>query len=170
VKNKPETKAYSLKPGYMFLAIEPTLISTVLGSGVAVTIFDRRRLFGGMNHFARAEVSKNTRPTAFYGRPAILHLVRLFHRYGCQVQDMEARIFGGASPSDLGDELVNIGRQNFELAITLLERFNITIASRDVGGEEGRKVSFNTFTGEVSVVRIDRIRRSDWFPELNSGG
>jgi chemotaxis protein CheD len=166
----PTAKAYLLRPGFVFLAVEPTIISTVLGSGVAVTIFDRRRLFGGMNNFARAEVSKQAKPTAMYGRPAIIHLAQLFSRYGSQVEDLEARIFGGACPPGLGDELVNIGRQNVKLAESLLERFNIKIVSRDTGGGEGRKVLFNTFTGETTVSRVDEIRRSDWFPGPGESG
>ncbi len=37
---------YLLKPGYVFLSQEPTLIYTVLGSAVTVCLWDRKNRYG----------------------------------------------------------------------------------------------------------------------------
>ncbi len=49
--NVTQSEKYFLEPGYIFMTKKPTVISTVLGSSVAVCIFDPKRKIGGMNHF-----------------------------------------------------------------------------------------------------------------------
>lgn len=50
-RQEPVAVNYFLEPGYVYLASQPTVISGVLGSCVAVCLYDRKRRVGGMNHF-----------------------------------------------------------------------------------------------------------------------
>jgi chemotaxis protein CheD len=43
-------------------------------------------------------------------------------------------------------------------------REGIRVVSEDTGGEKGRKIVFNTGTNEVAVLKVDRLRKGDWYP------
>lgn len=153
---------YFLEPGYIFLATEPTVISSVLGSCVAVCLFDRKRNIGGMNHFQLPLITEKHLATARYGNVATMTLVRMMTDTGSKPKHLEAQIIGGAYNPKISRK--NIGPENVQMARKLLARKRIRIASEDVGGEKGRKVVFNTHTNEVAVMKVEKLRSADWFP------
>jgi len=51
----------------------------------------------------------------------------------------------------------NVGERNHTLAIEMLENENIPIIAKSIGGEKGRKIIFNTYTGEVLLKFLNRI-------------
>jgi chemotaxis protein CheD len=156
------TRDYFLRPGYIYLPDRPTTISTVLGSSVAVSLYDRSLKIGGMNHFLFPRVDSRERPTAQYGNIAISALARMMAANGSNVSNMEAQIFGGAFNSERS--LRNIGIDNLKTARQILSHKKIKIVSEDVGGELGRKIVFNTGTCEIVILKVDRLRESDWYP------
>jgi chemotaxis protein CheD len=153
---------YFLEPGYIFLATRPTVISGVLGSCVAVCIYDRKRRIGGMNHFQLPFTKEKHLATARYGNVATITLVRMMTENGSKHSHLEAQIIGGAHDPEMSGK--NIGRENIQVARKLLTRKRIRIVSEDVGGEKGRKVVFNTHTNEVAVIKVEKLRTADWFP------
>ncbi len=44
---------YCLQPGYIFVPDQNISISTVLGSGVSVCIYNRKKRIGGMDYYIR---------------------------------------------------------------------------------------------------------------------
>jgi chemotaxis protein CheD len=34
----------------------------------------------------------------------------------------------------------------------------------DAGGKKGREVVFNTISGDVAVLKVDMLRKEDWYP------
>ncbi len=48
-----------------------------------------------------------------------------------------------------------------------LKRHKIQVTSEDMGGIFGRKVMFNTHSGEVVVLKTPKVRQTDWYPQLN---
>ena len=160
--NKPARENYFLRPGYILVADRPTVISTVLGSCVAVCIYDRKRKVGGMNHFQLPAVDAAESATARYGNAATLALVRMLIGEGSEVEDMEAQIFGGGYNPEVSSE--DVGRENIQVARKVLARKGVRVVSEDVGGERGRKVVFDTGSSEVAIMKVDRIRKGDWHP------
>jgi chemotaxis protein CheD len=158
----PTSPAYYLEPGYIFVAIRPTIISSVLGSAVSVCLYDRKRKLGGMNQFQLPEVRDRRRATARYGNAATLALVRMMEENDCAIRSIEAQIIGGAFNSEVSGE--DIGRTNVAVARRVLGRKGIRIVSEDVGGSKGRKVVFNTGANEVAVMKVERLRDGDWYP------
>lgn len=156
------TSNYFLEPGYIFIASEPTAISTVLGSCVAVCIFDRKRKIGGMNHFLYPEPDKGIDPTAQYGNAATIELIRMMTADGSKIKHMEAQILGGGFNPDISP--LDIGRKNIMAARKVLARQGVKIVSEDVGGTKGRKVVFHSNINEVAILKVDRLRISDWYP------
>ena len=159
---QPATTDYFLRPGYIFVPDRPTAISTVLGSSVAVSIYDRSRKIGGMNHFLFPVPSSQEKTTAMYGNVAVLALIRMLIRTGSKVSKLEAQIFGGAYNPDISTR--DIGRDNLKAARRILTEKRIKVVSEDVGGQLGRKVVFNTASCEIAVLKVERLRDSDWYP------
>lgn len=153
---------YFLEPGYIFLATKPTVISGVLGSCVAVCLYDRKRGIGGMNHFQLPFIKEKHLATALFGNVATVTLVRMMTENGSKPKHLEAQIIGGAHNAKISTK--NIGRENVQVARRLLTKKRIRIVSEDVGGEKGRKVVFNTHTNEVAVIKVEKLRAADWFP------
>ncbi len=158
----PVTTDYFLEPGYIFLATRPTVISGVLGSCVAVCLYDRKQKIGGMNHFRYPSTTDRNKATAIYGNVSTIALVRMMIEQGTHRRHIEAQIIGGAYNRDLSTR--DVGRENITVARRVLARERIRVVSEDVGGARGRKVVFNTAKNEVAVMKVDRLRTGDWYP------
>ena len=65
------------------------------------------------------------------------------------------------------EEYIDLRKYDLELvggvAEEILARARVAVVSRDVGGLLGRKVAFSTFSGEIAVYKIERIRETDWY-------
>jgi chemotaxis protein CheD len=81
---------------------------------------------------------------------------------GGKCSRMEAQIFGGAYHVNPSHK--DIGADNFKAARQILKNKQVKIVSEDVGGELGRKIVFNTHTGEIVILKVGRLRHSDWYP------
>ena len=58
-------------PGELCIEKEPVEIGTLLGSCVAVCLFNRKYGFGGMNHYMLAQARPDERPTGKHGDHSI---------------------------------------------------------------------------------------------------
>ncbi len=158
----PLVGEYLLKPGFIYLPRHPTAISAVLGSSVSICLYDRKLGIGGMNHFLFPCAQPSKRPTAKYGNVATTALIRMMLKNGATLKNMKAQVVGGAFHPKIMSR--DIGRTNLETARTMLKKQKIRVVSEDVGGEIGRKVVFNTTNCEIAVLKVVRLRRSDWYP------
>ena len=156
------TENYFLKPGYIFISENPTIISTVLGTSVSVCLYDSKRKVGGMNHFKLPAIDDPQKATAEYGNVATLTLVRMMLQDGSNRKNIEAQIFGGAFRESISD--VDMGKSNIRVARSVLARERLQIVSEDVGGWKGRKIVFDTEKNEIAIIKVDKIRAGDWYP------
>lgn len=166
--NEEEVKLYEyyLRPGYIFLNREPSIISTVVGSCVMVSLWDSREKYGGAVHYQYPFVGEKGEATARYGNVAVTHLVRMLLDEKVGRKDMRAQIFGGAALPGLA-QCREVAQENIRVARGILGRFDIRIVSEDVGGDVGRKLVYNSFSNEVIVLRATQLRRGDWYPYTN---
>ena len=88
---------YYLKPGFLYLTREETVIYTVLGSCVAVCLWDRQNRIGAMNHFLYPRTADPAQATTRYGNVAVLTLIRLMLADGGGRKSLEGQIFGGGA-------------------------------------------------------------------------
>lgn len=151
---QPEpSKRHYLYPGALFVHREPHLVTTVLGSCVAVCIWNQTARFGGINHYLLPLWNGEGLPTPKYGNIAIAKLVEKVRALSGSDDKLIAKVFGGASMWEKSDGLLAIGQRNIEFAIESLENYKIRIASSDLGGFNGRKVIFNSGDGTVLMRR-----------------
>ncbi len=147
-----------LFPGTIFAEPHEYLISTVLGSCVAVCLWDQVARRGGMNHIMLPLWNGEGLATPKYGNIAMEKLLAKVLSIGCRRENLIAKIFGGANVTGTGLEVFLIGERNVMLVTQMLEEFRIPIIARDVGGRVGRKIIMNTETG---VVLVGKGRRAD---------
>jgi chemotaxis protein CheD len=154
-----EPKTYFLHPGYIFASQEPYLIHTVLGSCISVCLWDSENKFGGMCHYIYSSANNGER-NGKYGEIAIPHLLNLMFELGSKKNNLKAHIVGGGENKNFSS---CIGSENAELAEKLVKRYDIDILTQDVRGQFGRKVIFNSGSGEILVYKINDVRRDDWY-------
>jgi len=151
---------YHLDPGYIYFSRIPAVVRTVVGSCVAVCLWDPERKHGGISHFMYPFVREPSQATAQYGNVAIAALVRIMEEAGSENDALLAQIVGGASPGNKSEE--DVGTQNVTMARKMLKRKRVTVVSEDVGGMMGRKLVFSTDTGELAILKVRRLRDTDW--------
>ncbi|MBN2331540.1 MAG: chemotaxis protein CheD [Deltaproteobacteria bacterium] len=153
------SREYYLKPGYIYCSREPVVVYTVLGSCVAVTLWDSRGRFSAINHYLLPSCPEGEAPTARYGEVAMFALYKMMREQGAKPHTMTAQIFGGG---DLRGS--RIGSDNIAVAREFLQAKKVYVSSEDVGGTLGRKVVYHAHTNETVVLKVEKLRRSDWYP------
>ena len=139
-----------LIPGKIFVAAQPFAISTILGSGVALCLWDSARKIGGANHFMLPEGPESGDSAARYGSVANPALLDRMLGLGADPNTLEAKIFGGSLPNvSFGVENDHLGERNVNAVTHFLKMKGIRIAHSEVGGTKGRKLIFHTDDGRT---------------------
>ena len=148
-----------LQPGHLLVCETPTTITTILGSCVAVCLWDSTRGIGGMNHFMLPMTATGSAASPRFGNVAMTTLVDELRKRGARLPFLQARIYGGAcmfaamNPA-AGSTKTHLGTQNVDLAIDFISRSGIEIVDVEVGGSRGRKLVFRTDEGTACLTLI----------------
>lgn len=149
VSDDKHTKHY-LIPGKIFAAAQPFAISSIVGSGVAVCLWDSVNKIGGANHFMLPEGPENSENSVRYGNVANPALLQRMLDLGAERKNLEARIFGGSLPGiSFGGEGERLGDRNVQAASHFLRLNGIRVLQTEVGGTKGRKLVFHTDDGKA---------------------
>ncbi len=112
-----------------------------------------------MNHFMMPYWQGGGLATPKFGNIAMSKLYDALLKLGAQKKNILAKVFGGAEMMNFTGDSFNIGRKNIAVARAFLKEFEMPVYSSDVGGKQGRKILFNTMTGEVLLQRIDNMNK-----------
>lgn len=150
----PLLESIYLKPGELAVAERPALVSTVLGSCVAVTLFSPRLGVGAICH-AMLPLAAG-RDGFKYVDSSLMHMLAQFARLQVPKRELTVKLFGGGDmfESGLPTGGVSVGQQNIQAATTLLRQQGLPVVAADTGGRQGRKLLFYTHTGEVLLKRL----------------
>ncbi|HSN68011.1 MAG TPA: chemotaxis protein CheD [Thermoanaerobaculia bacterium] len=144
-----------LQPGQWIATAAPSTITTILGSCVAVCLWDRNLRIGGMNHYMLPFDTGRATGSARFGDVAISQLVEKLMALGSRPAALEAALVGGACVMEAfrrdGD---HIGARNAELAERILPMHGIRVTRRELGGNCGRKLIFETENGGIRVIPV----------------
>ncbi len=161
--NENDLPVIYLKASELHFSDKPSSIMTVLGSCLSVTMFHRKTRVGAICHGLlpkcreRAVCSRSCAEQAKYVECAIEMMVKLFHDNRLKRSELEVKVFGGSDMFSMrlgGRNSISVGRQNIEIAQHTLEKAGLRVIAMDVGGAAGRKLFFNTATGEVLMKRL----------------
>jgi chemotaxis protein CheD len=114
---------------------------------------------GAVNHYILPQWNGNDLVTIKYGNLSIIKIVEGMLNFGCDYGNIVAKIYGGAEVLTGVSTRFNIGRRNIAVAREMLGEFRIPIIFEDVGGNKGRKITFNTYTGEVECHVIEKLEQ-----------
>lgn len=142
--------------GQVQVATTPTRFTTVLGSCVAVCLYDTRLGLGGINHVQMPDhPRKKDKEINRWAAPGTEALLRQLYDLGATRDSLRAKLFGGASISKSRvPEHLRIGSQNIRSVLTVLHEHNIRISNSSTGGHTGIKVLFDSHTGSVWVKKL----------------
>lgn len=145
-----------LYPAALFADRRPHLVDTILGSCVAVCLYDPVKKMGSINHYMLPFWNGTGLASPKYGNIAIQKIIDRMLEMGSNKRDIQAKIFGGGEVVETKSNMFKIGERNIEIAIQLLKENNIKITGQSVGGKNGRKIRFNTETGVVLMKIIQK--------------
>lgn len=139
-------------PGELYVTSTHELISTLLGSCVAVCMRDRVNKVGGMNHFKLPlpEKSKNISGDTNYGIYAMELLINKILKAGGVRKNLECHVFGGGNVVPSIQK--NIGGQNLMFVRDFLQKEKIGILSEDVGHGSAQNVFYHVLTGNTFAI------------------
>lgn len=152
-----------LQTGDCFIGVRPTLVSTVLGSCLAVTIHAPKHGIGTICHAFLPDSSERKRKDGpdpqicRYVDTALQNMLETLDKLGVPRRDLVIKMFGGASGiavKNMEYSSYDIGRRNIEMAKKLLRFARLKITTEDISGNQGRKLLFQTQTGEVWIKRL----------------
>jgi chemotaxis protein CheD len=152
-----------LQPGEMFLAREPTIIRTLLGSCVGVTFWSKRLGIGALCHAMLPKCPDGNSPGVKpefgyrYVDFCIRDLARKFDGLGAHRSEVQVKLFGGADVL-LGSKDAairdTVGSINCDTALETLRAEGFRVAASSLRGKSGLNIRFNTGNGEVQLRRL----------------
>lgn len=151
-----QINTHFLYPAGLFANTEPYLVDTILGSCVAVCLYDSIKMIGGINHYMLPYWNGTGLASPKYGNIAIQKLIEKMLAMGSKPENIQAKIFGGGEIIEAKTNMFKIGERNIEIAINTLKENKIKITGQSVAGKQGRKIRFNTHTGVVLMKLIQK--------------
>ena len=142
----------SVPIGRWAVAAAPTVLRTLLGSCAGVVLYEKQAKLGGVAHIVLPDSRGEVEHPGKYADTAIPALIADLERLaGWRIRTrLTAKLFGCASMFQASGPL-EIGRLNREAAERILAGLAIPVVGCDMGGESGRRLTFDTQTGIVAV-------------------
>lgn len=151
-----ERHARNVQPGAWSVDDRQPL-STLLGSCVAVCLFDPQLKIGGINHFMLPNIGRSKHgdvDSLLSGNFAMEALLNALLTRGAKKPRLQAKAFGGGTIIDADAGSLTIGMRNASFTKEWLAREGIPLLSSDFLGPWSRKVLFLPFNGEAFCKRL----------------
>lgn len=165
LSNKKVVTIYS---GNHYVSNDPkVVIYTLLGSCIAVCLFDIRKGIGGMNHFMLPQQSpytyrSNDSKPGWFGLDSLDLMIQQILEAGGLLSDLKAKVFGGAQVVENLDLVnTNVPAANISFALNYLNEKRIPVIAKDIGGCSGRKIFYYLEDHSVLVQRLEKELKSD---------
>jgi chemotaxis protein CheD len=145
-----------LKPGEIFFSDTRTIVNTVLGSCVSVTMYVPRLKTGMISHCVLPTalgVIKRGEDAMKYVDCAVLYMHKKISGCGAEKRETEVKLFGGSAMFSVESETNGIGIKNVAAARSILHSLGYCIIKSDTGGSYTRNLSFSLADGIVNIKR-----------------
>lgn len=157
----PDHEVVRIYPGEYIVSPKPMVISTLLGSCVAVCMRDPYVGVGGMNHFMLPAPGNSASSGAWsvktrYGSYAMETLINGIMKHGGLRNRLEVKVFGGAN---FYAGACDIGTANVQWALEYLDREGLRPIASDLGKDYARSVFYHTDTGRLLMKAGDSAAR-----------
>jgi chemotaxis protein CheD len=148
--------------GDVIVSEEPSVMQTVLGSCVAVCLWDKEKIFGGVNHYMLPKFMEGIKNPQYCGPESIDRLVDYFLKNGSIPSNIKAKVFGGGNVVKSLSGGFDIGSENVKVAKKKLMQYGIPIVRELTGGDSGMKILFYSETGKVFVKKLKCFSADDF--------
>ncbi len=144
----------SVCQGDYYVSARPNeVLSTLLGSCIAVCMRDEKIGCGGMNHFVLPTQGASSTgpfpsPVLRYGSYSIERLTNDLIARGAKRARLEIKVFGGAN---IISGSRNFGHSNAEFVERYFAREGLRIAAKDIRGTAARRLRYFPVTGAAFV-------------------
>lgn len=129
------------------------LITSALGSCVAITIYDKVQKLGGMLHYILPE-NPGGKKKEKYADTGIQLLLEKILALNAKRENLVAKMVGGAIMFEefMDDIETSIGKRNVKKGKEVLKDLGIKLMSQDVGGNYGRSIKFELSNGHIYIT------------------
>ncbi|AWG42968.1 chemotaxis protein CheD [Candidatus Borreliella tachyglossi] len=126
-------------PGEAFVS-NKRVVSTILGSCVAVVLHDNVHNIIGVNHYVlvKSDLVVDSSQRGRYGVYAIPMLIDAMLDNGASKNNLKAKLFGGANFMAKG--AIKVGIENSNFAVNTLAQYGIPVLSTDFNQSKSRKI------------------------------
>lgn len=133
---------------------QSVLVTSGLGSCVAVAVYDRDAQVGGLLHAMLPEAPAPVDTPAKYVDSGVEEMLAAMFRLGASPDNLAGKLAGGSAMLDLsvGRE---VGNRNVAAAERVLADADVDLVETETGGSNGRSVSFSPASGDVTIERVD---------------
>ena len=150
-----ESHPHFLHPGQVFVSAKAQSVVLILGSCVAVCIWDQLNSIGGATHYLLPTWDGRGASSPRYGNVAISVLLQRLLEEGADPRQLRAKIFGGGCLFDSmrapASHKEHLGSRNVEVAQEILAKEHIPIEATEVNAQTGLRIVFHTGTGAATV-------------------
>lgn len=153
--NAGRPKLKRLIVGDVVVSEIPRVVTTTLGSCIAVCLHDEVSRIGGMNHFALPSNEGSERLKTSFGVHAMELLINSILTVGGAKKRLKAKVFGAAKVLKDNDSS-QVGAENEEFIRNFLDTEGIPVVAELLGGDAGMQVYFETSTGRARVKLLDQ--------------
>jgi chemotaxis protein CheD len=147
-----------LHAGQIYVSAHAESIVLILGSCVAVCIWDSVNGIGGATHYLLPAWDGKGVPSPRYGNVAVSALLQKLADAGANSAQLRAKVFGGGCLFDVmreaGPKKDHLGSRNVEVALELLAKERIPVVAKEVGGDRGQRIVFQTGSGQALVTAL----------------
>lgn len=143
-----ENQRVHVGQGEHFVTDDPdVMLTTILGSCVAMCLRDPETGVGGMNHFLLPEgAGSGADAGRRYGAYAMEVLINDCLKAGARRDQLEAKLFGGGR---MFDSLKDVGLANADFAERFLRDEGIAVVGGSLRGRGGRRVQYWPASGRA---------------------
>lgn len=146
--------AHSAGMGLIVHAAAPDTLTTVLGSCVGVAIHHPRTRQALLAHVVLPASGGRPIPAGKFADTAIPQMLKQLAELGIHDGTLIVKIAGGANMFGLPAGPMQVGENNVAAVEAALTKAKLKIAARHVGGNKGRRVTFDCQSGiyKIEVV------------------
>ncbi len=171
VFNSDLMQKYQIKTIYAgdcYVSNKKEIISTVLGSCIAVCLYDEVNGVSGVNHFMlpdkasksfsnnQSNHSRLSDNSLRYGVTSMEIMINKLLSMGGDTKFLTAKVFGGANILKSNIKHSTVGEKNIHFIISYLKTKGINIISQDIGSDVGRKLFYLTKKNTVFIKKLPR--------------
>jgi chemotaxis protein CheD len=130
------------------------LVTSGLGSCVAVSVYDPAAGVGGLLHAMLPSAPTPVETPAKYVDSGLEEMLSAMYDDGASPGNVEAKVVGGSAMLDISVGEA-IGDRNVAAAERALAAADVPLVAAETGGSSGRSVTFCPTSGDVTIDRVD---------------